>query len=142
MQQMLAAGCGAVKEFALEPEIQAPGVATAGSDLFEGGAIGLEANDSGGDFAKILRAITGFGMTGAVADRAVSPTVHAPAKIIYHRVSIADAEPGVEPLDFVGFAVAIRVAEPKNVRRLSYDYAVLVKYEGRHQFQAFVKDMP
>ena len=129
VQQMFAAGGRRVKHFSIGREIEAPGVATAGGHLFEGAAVGLETDDAGSDPAKILRAVGRFRMSGAVADRAVNPAVHAPAKVIEHRVRVERAETGVKRFNFVGYAIAVRVANPENVRRLGDDHAVFVKDE-------------
>src|SRR5688500_19228889 len=109
---MFAAGGGGVERFAVRREIEAPGVAGAGRDLLERGAVGLEADDAGGDAAKGGLAVAGSWVAGAVTDGGVNPAVHAPAHIVDDGVGIEGAETGVEDDAFilhVAFAVAVGV---------------------------------
>ena len=73
--------------------------------------------------------------------RGVNPAVPAPARIVDDRVRVADAEAGVELLDLVRLAVAVRVAQPENVRRLRDDHAVLVEDEAGDELEPFVENL-
>src|SRR6187401_965905 len=73
--------------------------------------------------------------------RCVDPAVETTANVVDDRMCIADAKPGVELLNFVGLAIAIRIAQPEDVRCLRNDHAVLVESEAGHEFEAFVENL-
>src|SRR5689334_11032070 len=125
---MFAASRGGIKHFIVGREIEAPGIATAGRYLFDCAAVGFEANHAGSDASEVF-AGSGAWRAGAVTDGAVNPAIHAAAEIVDDRMRVEGAEAGVEQDAFalhVALAVAVRVAQPKNVRSLRNDHAVLV----------------
>ena len=121
-------------------DLEAPGVAALRAVLLKGRAVRFEADDSAPDAAKALLAVGALHIAAAVTVRGVDPAVPAPARIVDDRVRVAGAEARVELLDLVALAVAVGVAEEKDVRRLRDDHAVLVENEAGNEVEALVKN--
>ena len=132
----LTAGGRGEEDLVVGRDLATPGVAAAGGDLLHGRSVGLEAVDPRGDVAEVLRSVTRLHPATGVAHRSVDPTVHAPAEVADDRVGVEGAPAGVEGLDLVGSAVAVRVADPKDVRGLRDDHAVLPEHERGGQLEA------
>ena len=141
VHENLAAGRLREEHFVVPSDVESPSVAALGTELLERRAIRFEAHHTRAHVAEILAAVGRFRMPGAVAERRIDPAVVAPAQIVDDRVRVAGAESGVELRHRVGFAGALRVAQPEDVRRLRNDHAVFVKNHARREFEAFVKDV-
>ena len=130
-----------VEQLVVRRDLHAPGVAALRGHLLDHRAVRLEANDPRADAAEVLRLVAIEHMRArAVAVRRINPSVVTPADVVDDRVRVADAEAGVKLLDLVRLAVAVRVAQTQDVRRLGNDHAVLVEHEAGDEFEAFVEN--
>ena len=136
----VAVGRLAVIELHLAGDLVAEAIAALRGDLLDGRAVRLETESAGGE-ADLAFGIRCGEDLAAAAVAGVDPAVRGQDEVIGDEVGVPRGEAAEQDHFLVGLAVAVRVAEPDDVRLADGDHAVLVMTETRDQLEAFMEDL-
>ena len=121
-------------------ERQAPGVGGAAAILFEGRAIGLEANYPRPIWAKFFGAVTRGNIALRIAMRGVNPAIAPPAQIIDDGMGIINAKARVKFGAAISDAIAIRVLEIPNIWGGRRNHSMSVEDKAGDEFKLIGKN--
>ena len=129
-----------MKNFHVTRHLRSKTVSPLRCHLLNRAPIRLKPKDSRGNLRHHLTC-SALGRRTPAARTRVNPAVRCRNEMIGDKVGVPRRKPSVENHFLVRLPIAIRIAEPKNVRLRNHDHPIAIHAKTRDQFEALMEDV-